>query len=742
LDTWPLALEFNPMKLPLWLGRRIVVGLLAGLLLVLGSVALRTYLRSPSRGLPYGDSFAKGKADEWKALGGTWELGNGAMRNDSDERGAKLLTGSPYWHNYSIEADIKLLGISGDAGLVIRSGNEEEGVNDYSGYYAGVRTVDNALVLGRAEHGWGEIIRQDPAPGGIRPFHWYHLKLLAYDCQIAAAVTTESSAVPTALAISDPGCVHSGRVGLRSYSSGGVWRNVVVRPATHEDLVKMLQGARSQADSESRSPETPNSEIPGFQAHPERQTNAPGFTSSIQGIASLSLSSYSRSVTATVRGVVVLTTPMLFVQDSTGGVYIPQPTAPPLKVGDEVEVTGEAHPGDFSTTMNHATVKVLWARTPVPPVSVTASQASTGKFDAEFVEVQGRLSGKERGPDNTLILNLDAGPQSFRAIMNPGRGDYLFSKLKLDSSLRLRGICVVDPAFTKNLTPFVLLLRSNEDLEVLAGPPWWSTGHMIAIVVASLLLALVVNFVYHRIAHWRLQGVLEERQRLAHEMHDTLAQSFAGIGFQLQAIRNRLPDADPALLQQLELASDLVRHSHEEARRSIATLRPESLESEDILSALDHCARRMVEGGAVQVVSEREGDQRSIPLRIADTLYRIGQEAVANAVRHAQPTVLTIRLKYSPNLACLQIGDNGTGFVTENSLLGFGIRGMRRRAQTISADFCVESTVGEGTRIQIVAPLPPRVTLTTLPKLFWRYLRGYWTDARPSKYADSHSYRG
>jgi signal transduction histidine kinase len=150
----------------------------------------------------------------------------------------------------------------------------------------------------------------------------------------------------------------------------------------------------------------------------------------------------------------------------------------------------------------------------------------------------------------------------------------------------------------------------------------------------------------------------------------------------------------------------------------------------------------MVEGGAVQVVSEREGDQRSIPLRIADTLYRIGQEAVANAVRHAQPTVLTIRLKYSPNLACLQIGDNGTGFVTENSLLGFGIRGMRRRAQTISADFCVESTVGEGTRIQIVAPLPPRVTLTTLPKLFWRYLRGYWTDARPSKYADSHSYRG
>lgn len=730
------------MKLPPLLGRRLLAGSLAGLLLAVGFIALRVYMRSPSRGLPYRDSFAKGTANEWTALGGTWELGNGAMRNDSDERGAKLLTGSPYWQNYSVEADIELLGISGDAGLVIRSSNEEEGVNDYSGYYAGVRTVDNTLVLGRAAHGWQEIIKQYPTPGGIRPFQWYHLKFLAYDCQIAAAVTSPSNLVPTSLAIIDPGCADSGRVGLRSYSSGGVWRNVVVRPATHEDLVEMLQGSRSQGESSSGSAATPSSEFLALQPHPEQEKIAAGLNSNTQSIASLSLTSSARSVTATIRGVVILTGPMLFVQDSTGGVYIPQPTAPPLKVGDEVEVTGEAHPGDFSTTMEHAAVKVLWARTPVPPVSVTASQASTGKFDAEFVEVQGRLTGKEHGPDNTLILDLDEGPQSFRAIMNPGRSDYLFGALKLNSSLTLRGICVVDPTFTKNLTPFVLLLRSNEDLEVLAGPPWWSTGHVIAIVVASLLLALVVNFVYHRIAHWRMQGVLEERQRLAHEMHDTLAQSFAGIGFQLQAIRNRLPEDNSGVLQQLDLASNLVRHSHEEARRSIATLRPESLESEDILSALDLCARRMVEGGSVQVVSEREGDQRPIPLRVADTLYRIGQEAVANAVRHAQPGILTIRLRYSQNLASLQIQDNGAGFQRGDGLLGFGIRGMQRRAQTISAVFHIESTPGVGTSVQIDAPLPPRITLTSWPKLLWRYLKEQWTDVRPSKHADSHSYRG
>ena len=730
------------MSFPRLLRRRAVVALLLCLFLALGLAGLRAYLHSPGRGLPYRDSFSKGTAEEWKALGGTWELANGMMRNDSDERGAKLLTGSPYWHNYSVEADIKLLGTSGDAGLIIRSSNEEEGVNDYSGYYTGVRTVDNMLVLGRAAHGWQEIMKPYPTPGGIRPFQWYHLKLLAYDCQIAAAVTTRSNAAPTVVAINDPGCAESGRVGLRSYSSGGVWRNVVVHPATHEDLVEMLQGVRAQADSEHRNQAIWDSEFLGSQPHSEEEKANAGFNANTQSIASLSLTSSARPTSATVRGVVILTAPMLFVQDSTGGVYIPQPTAPPLKVGDEVEVAGDVHPGDFSSTMEHATVRVLWARTPMPPLSVTASQASTGKFDAEFVEVQGHLTGKERSPDNTLILDLDEGAQSFRAIMNPGRSDYLFSKLKLDSSLRLRGICVVDSAFTHNLTPFVLLLRSNEDLEVLAGPPWWSTGHVIAIVVASLLLALVINFVYHRIAHWRLEAVLEERQRLAHEMHDTLAQSFAGIGFQLQAIRNRLPENNSGVLQQLDLARDLVRHSHEEARRSIATLRPESLESEDILTALDLCARRMVEGGTVQVVCERAGDQRPIPLRIADTLYRIGQEAVANAVRHAQSTILTIRLKYSQNLACLQIEDNGTGLEETNGLLGFGIRGMRRRAQSISADFHIESKPGQGTRVQITASLPPRITLTTWPKLFWRYLREYWNNARSSKYADSRSYRG
>lgn len=729
--------------------RRRPIAWLTTLALVCCVVAgLAAWRRSPLRGLPYSDSFTAGKADEWQAFGGTWELVNGAMRNESDERGAKLLTGSPHWRNYSIEADVYLLGGSGDAGLVIRSSNEEQGVNAYSGYYAGVRTIDDSLVLGRADHGWLEVTQHYPASKGVRPFLWYHLKIAAVGCDVAASLGLPGEHDQTAVGFTDHQCIASGRVGLRSYSSGGIWRNVVVRTATHQDLMDMLQkgashGALMASTTTSAGPDSP--EVRQLlEREQEQETRAEQGVAGVstQSIGSLRLSSYATPANATVRGVVVLTAPRLYVQDASGGVYVSQYAGPPLKVGDEVEVTGQVHPGDFSAAMDHATAQVLWARSPMPPLSVTASQAATGRYDATFIELRGILSAKDRGPNNSLILDLDDGAQSFRAVLNPGRSNALVSALRVNSLLRLRGICVVDPALTHNLTPFVLLLPSNEDLDIIAGPPWWSTGHIIALIIAIGVLAMISVILYHRIENWRLRAILEERGRLAHEMHDTLAQSFAGIGFQLQAISNGVPTNMPGLHEQLDLACDLVRHSHEEARRSIATLRAEALESEDLAVALEHCARRMLGGTAVQVTVETEGNPRPIPLRITDTLFRIGQEAVANAIRHANPSRLIIRVSWSENLVCLKIEDDGTGFEPSGRLTGFGVRGMRRRAQSISAFLNVDSRVGAGTSVSVKAPLPPRITLALWPRIFWKHAMEQWNHARTERTASTHLYRG
>jgi signal transduction histidine kinase len=703
------------------------------------SVAL---LRSRLLGLPYQDSFTAGTADEWHALGGTWELADGAIRNESDERGAKLITGSKSWRDYSLEADIQLLGRDGDAGLVARSSDEENGVDSYSGYYAGLRNHDNTLVLGRADHGWIES-QAVPIPGGVRPFHWYHLRLIVVGCEMRASAADPSDGILVSAAIIEKDCRQNGRIGLRSYSSGGVWRNVRAVRATDAELRSIPAGTvRASASGRSDSSSNLINQQPVADPSPGESSSSPGDHGTVaRSIASLRLASNEHPELVTVRGVVVLTSPALYIQDATGGAAVLHPQAPPLKVGDEVEVLGQPESRDFSVAFRGAKVRLLWPRSPIPPLSVTASQAATGAFDATFIELEGYLVDKKTGLGNTMVLDLHKSDQSFQAIMNPGRGDVLFRKLKKNSVLRLRGICVVDSDYTHNLTPFVLLLRSADDVSVLAGPPWWSAGHLAAIAAIALILILAGQLLYSRVEHWRLRVVLEERERLAHEIHDTLAQSFAGIGFQLQAIRNDLQDKNPAVIRQLNLASDLVHHSHQEARRSIATLRPAPLENIGLLPALDQNARRMLDGGSVELVISGEGSERQMPIRTADAIYKIGQEAVANAIRHASPSSIRISLRFLKDAVQLVVEDDGVGFVNSADSLGFGLPGMRKRAESISANLEIQSGAGHGTRITVTAPLPPRFTLRSWPAFVWQYFQEHRPHAQDWEPNHPYSYR-
>jgi signal transduction histidine kinase len=220
----------------------------------------------------------------------------------------------------------------------------------------------------------------------------------------------------------------------------------------------------------------------------------------------------------------------------------------------------------------------------------------------------------------------------------------------------------------------------------------------------------------------RLQAVLNERERMAHEMHDTFAQSFAGIGFQLQAICKEIPSQLPGLRQQVDLARALVRHSHAEAKRSVEPPSPEAPETIDLLSALESSARAMVEGGSVEVSTLCTGAHRSLPPQIGFSLVRIGQEAISNAVRHADPTRLEIAVVYEKHTVRLAVTDNGCGFVESGDLLGFGLRGMYKRAGALSARLEIVSHPGEGTRIEVTAPVPHNFTVLALLRRTWRHL--------------------
>jgi len=700
--------------------QRFLIAVTGLCLLVLGTIAYFTY-RSLSKSAPcYHDAFAQEKQDEWRAFGGTWQIINGFMQNSSDERGAKLLTGSTDWSDYKIDADVQMLGEAGDAGLVIRTTAEEEGVDSYHGYFAGLRDLDNTLILGRADYGWHEF-KAIPVKNGVHTRVWYHLTFLAYGCTLAARAVAPTGET-TAVAVRDPSCVMAGRFGLQSYASGALWRNVVISGSSRKDVAALTGGRPVEPPSErgiawtgSTDPLVRRNDIELI----DRDMRDHHSDLNAQSIGSLRLLSPNRPSQVTVHGVVTLTSPVLYVQDATGGLAIPNARmTKPIQIGDAVEAKGNAELHDFSSVLRDADVRPLWTHTPVPPVAVSASQAATGAFDAQYIEVEGVLRSLEFTKDHMLVLTLDEGAQSFRALTNDKSPTLTAHRIGEQSRLRLRGVCVVDSVYTHDLTPFALLLPSVEEVEVIKGPPWWSTGHIVALIIGFLLLLLASQTGYSYFARWRLQAIMAERERLAHEMHDTLAQNFAGLGFHLEGMRDDTSEENP-LRPQLDWALDMVHNCHKEARRSVAALRPHALESAGLLKSLEEDARRMVGSGSVQISTAVTGSERKLPVSVSDTLLRIGQEALANAIRHGQPNALRLAIDYASTALQLTVKDDGKGFHPANGSAGFGIRGMKNRADSIYADLEIYSAPGAGTTVQVQVPIPPPFLHSSWPRFAW-----------------------
>jgi len=184
------------------------------------------FIHSPDRGLPYMDHFATGDNTEWSAYGGNWKVEAGSMVNESNERGAKLVAGSPYWANYAVDADVALRSL-GDAGLIARVSDAEQGVDAYSGIYVGLRMRDQALIIGLADHDWGEF-DSESLSSPIVPNTWYHVQIKLDGCRVSASVRREDSSEMGRAETTIDSCPLRGKIGLRSYDSGGIWRHISV----------------------------------------------------------------------------------------------------------------------------------------------------------------------------------------------------------------------------------------------------------------------------------------------------------------------------------------------------------------------------------------------------------------------------------------------------------------------------------------------------------------------------------
>lgn len=203
----------------------------------------------------------------------------------------------------------------------------------------------------------------------------------------------------------------------------------------------------------------------------------------------------------------------------------------------------------------------------------------------------------------------------------------------------------------------------------------------------------------------RGRAVLEERNRLAREIHDTLAQGLVSIIMQIQAAVDAWENADKGASAHLYRAEELARQSLAEARRSVWNLRPQTLEGGNLLSAIEKEISRMAMAG-VQINLETESEH--LPYLSPDkeqALLRIAQEALNNARAHSQASLISIKLSWNESRFVLSIADNGQGFdpshLAAQSGSGLGLHSMRERAEDIGAQLSVESAPGAGTVITV-----------------------------------------
>jgi len=206
----------------------------------------------------------------------------------------------------------------------------------------------------------------------------------------------------------------------------------------------------------------------------------------------------------------------------------------------------------------------------------------------------------------------------------------------------------------------------------------------------------------------REAGVADERRRLAAEIHDTIAQGLTGIIAQLQVVANA-PDLDIARTH-LDRAAGLARHSLGEARRSVQNLAPVALENHGLPDALKNTVAEWGERTGVRAEFTVAGPAEQLHDEVSATLLRIAQEALSNTARHARATRAGVTLTFLGDEVILDIRDDGRGFdplaVRERTGTGgFGLDGMRARAERIAGHLTVESEPGHGTALSARVPL-------------------------------------
>lgn len=386
--------------------------------------------------------------------------------------------------------------------------------------------------------------------------------------------------------------------------------------------------------------------------------------------------------------------------------------APAVKVGQRVEVIGFPAMENFAASLADAELASIDPSSPAEapePTQLTIAEVFANSHDSDLIQVSATLQDSYITPQGTE-MRLQSTAGQLHALL-PGKAP----PIQEGALLRLTGICRVESSFDKgfrsNPDSVSIWLRGSDDLVILSSPSRWTVRRLLYIL-AALVGILLLGGIWISLLRRRLatqsaalsasiaqEAKLDERQRIAREFHDTLEQELAGLCIRLDAATSR--PVDEKARQLLENSRHLVTRIQSGARNLVADLRSDDDETLDLPTSLRELTSRQSDFGP-QVTFHAVGTFEDLPAVAAHHLRMIAQEALTNALKHAQSHLVAIQLERNNRAITLSISDDGIGLqpdFTEDKPGHFGCMGMRERARKIGADLQWIAAQPQGTQV-------------------------------------------
>lgn len=399
----------------------------------------------------------------------------------------------------------------------------------------------------------------------------------------------------------------------------------------------------------------------------------------------------------------------LYVRGTRGALLVQTTEETREQPGDRVEVLGFPGPGDFSAVVQDSSVhKVgMTSSNDFSPWRVDVNQALSGRYDADLVEIDGRVLESARTAEQE-ILTVQASNLVFTAILE--RPHSMREMLPNESLVRLRGICVMQ-AGSQWAKPqsFRLLLRSPADITLLEKPSWWTLARMLWLMAGAMMIAMIAcgwvvvisrkNALlceHRRIQHEILEISGREQRRIAQDLHDGVCQQLGAIAFLTKMLEEDLETKSPEHFHSAREISLHLKEAIGQTRSVAKGLLPVKLEENGLESALEELSASTSRVFRVQCNFECKDPAMLQDNKTAVHLYFIAHEAVSNAVKHAEPAHIWIHLERSTKGLILRIKNDGRAFAgVDSEHPGMGLHIMNYRAQTIGATLAFESN-GQG----------------------------------------------